>query len=304
MSTGTTRPDGWPSRRRRAWPSRTALEALEQERTQAELAHSRNTLANLGRAAAGAAHDLRNELSTALFELDALGAGIQGAEAGLRTSVSSARDLARDFLELEEAPVRRAVDLRQVLRRELSRLPEHAVEAPRDLSDPKPLWVAGRRDLVARIAANLLSNAVQASRRDRAVRIELQRLGARVELAIIDRGRGMDQARLERYLEPGGSRAGTGFGTASVRHCLARIGAELWIGGIAGIWLGGTLADRFGQRVARKAGEDRRRVGGVSQGRPRRRRVHVDHQPGVRDQDRPRTMEDLREPGRSAGPAT
>ena len=204
----------------------TALTALEQEREQAELARRRTALAHLGRAAAGAAHDLRNELSTALLELDSLGAGIDGAMEGLRTSVDSARDLAKDFLELEAVPARRPVDLDAVLRRELARLPSHAASYT---PAGRPLWVAGRRDLVSRIAANLISNSVQASRRGGRVQVGVRTAGARVELTIADRGRGMDQVRLDRYLEPGQTRTGSGFGTASVRHCLARIGGHLWI---------------------------------------------------------------------------
>jgi hypothetical protein len=80
----------------------------------------------------------------------------------------------------------------------------------------------------------LLANALEASPRDQPVELRLERAGALVELTITDRGRGMDQAALERYLEPGATRAGTGFGTASVRHCLARVGGELWIESVLG----------------------------------------------------------------------
>jgi signal transduction histidine kinase len=209
----------------------TALVVLDEQRGRAENAARSAELARLGHAAAGAAHDLRNLLSAALFELEALDAGVPAAGERLRAAFADARELARDFLELESALERRPVELAALVAREAERRGQRVqIEPLREDAGPgRGLWVAGRSDLIARVVANLVANALEASPRAGRVELAAVRAGPCVELSITDLGRGMDQDRLARYLEPGASRSGTGFGTASVRHCLARVGGELWI---------------------------------------------------------------------------
>ena len=219
----------------------TALAALEEERAAAERVRRRGGLAELGRAAAGTAHDLRNALSTALLELDALGAeagqadGGQRARRALQGALAGARDLARDFLDGRGEPggaERRPVELVGLLRRELARHPEGSLllELPDTGGTPEsPIHAAGRRDLLARVVSNLVSNARAASPRGAPVELALRTGAPGLELSVADVGRGMDQAGLDAYLEPGATRSGSGFGTASVRDCLARMGAELFI---------------------------------------------------------------------------
>ena len=60
----------------------TALVALDEQRGRAQEARGSAELARLGHAAASAAHDLRNLLSAALFELEALDAGVPSAALG------------------------------------------------------------------------------------------------------------------------------------------------------------------------------------------------------------------------------
>lgn len=203
-----------------------AKRALEQERARLQ------ALAARGLGAAGAAHDLRNVLATASLECEALGADRCGtAEAvRLRETLAAAGALARDFLETEQAPARERVRLAPIVAREA-----RAAAEPRGVSVAvscaENLEAVGRRDLLARIVRNLAANAAEASPRGAELEVTARSEGARqVALEVADTGRGMDASELELLLEPGRSQSGgTGFGSASILQCLARVGGELRI---------------------------------------------------------------------------
>jgi two-component system OmpR family sensor kinase len=85
------------------------------------------------------------------------------------------------------------------------------------------------------LLANLLDNAVKYSPKDAPVRIEALRSGAQVEIGVLDRGIGVEQADLERLFDPffrtDRSRAkhsgGTGLGLALCKRIATALGGDI-----------------------------------------------------------------------------
>ena len=100
-------------------------------------------------------------------------------------------------------------------------------------ADLPPLWADPA--LLDRLLANLLDNAVKYSPKDAPVRIEALRSGAQVEIGVLDRGIGVEQADLERLFDPffrtDRSRAkhsgGTGLGLALCKRIATALGGDI-----------------------------------------------------------------------------
>jgi signal transduction histidine kinase len=83
--------------------------------------------------------------------------------------------------------------------------------------------------LMERVIANLLQNAAQASPQGAVVTVKTQRLGAQMEIAVIDRGSGIDPKNLENIFNPFFTTKpeGMGFGLAIVSKIVTEHGGRI-----------------------------------------------------------------------------
>lgn len=119
-----------------------------------------------------------------------------------------------------------------------SRLSAESVGIDITVDDPSGLEVAGDRTLLVTALSNLVENAIAYSPPDASVSVSRRVEAGWVEIAVTDRGIGIEpehQVRVfERFfrVDPARSRAtgGTGLGLAIVKHVLANHGGEvrLW----------------------------------------------------------------------------
>lgn len=206
--------------------------------------HSARTEIDLGRRAAAMVHDLRNQITLALLQLERARVEVSGAGEGLEALdelegiLGSARQLCADQLTGNQAgpvgeraePERRL--LRSILIQEARRAPDTA-RAARAIGVrvrcPRELGVRGPAGSLERLVHNLFVNAVEASFDGGDVRASAARLpDGRVELCIEDDGRGMDESELAACFDEGASPSanGTGYGTTSLVGALSDLGAE------------------------------------------------------------------------------
>lgn len=187
----------------------------------------------LGRQAAALTHDLRNQLTLALLQLERLRAQEQGGLGldALEDVLRSAHELCAAGLTGTAAPAPRPLVLRSVLLEEARRA--SAVSrggSPVHVRARCPLELRVHADLalLRRLVHNLVVNACEASDAGAEVRVEGLRLpDGRVAVVVEDEGRGMGRSRLEALLAPGHtSGGGTGYGGASLVECLTGLGAE------------------------------------------------------------------------------
>lgn len=123
-------------------------------------------------------------------------------------------------------------------------------------------WVLADRTMVLAILRNLLANAVKFSHPDGAIHVTSRAQGDRLEVAVADRGVGMDAQVLNQVLRPGPSASlpgtkgekGTGLGLALVRDLVLRHGGDLKVESTPGK---GTLV-AFTVPLATDPGEARR----------------------------------------------
>lgn len=206
-----------------------ALEEIAQERLERP---RRALLEARGEAAAGVAHDLRNQLSLALLELER--ARSLGIDAGTACgpALERARSLCEDFLQDGHGKRREGIErwMSEEVRGALAlagRGDEVSVYCRHQLSGSP----VADESAVRRVLHNLVLNAIAASPKGSAVHVELREPGPPGHLALVvrDQGQGMSAADRERLFRAGESRGGTGFGTSSLRACVERLGGELRI---------------------------------------------------------------------------
>lgn len=140
----------------------------------------------------------------------------------------------------ERLPELSAVDVDELVNESLSRCRLSAESAGIEVSVDRPskLAVDGDRTLLITALSNLLENAIAYSPPEASVSVSRRRVGDTVEIAVTDRGIGIEpqhQTRVfERFfrVDPARSRAtgGTGLGLAIVKHVLANHGGHvrLW----------------------------------------------------------------------------
>jgi len=216
----------------RAWlRSLAEFEVLDRERRERA---SAETLVRRGAAAAGVAHDLRNQLSLAALELERireLGDVRAGGEALART-LHEAQALSHSFLSRDgQGAATKALRglLEDELRAAIELVRRPGVRAR--LKCARGLASEVDEVLLRRVVRNLLLNALHAT--DDGGSVQLSALAPddlSVEVTVEDDGRGMDERQLERWMRAGSSGHGsTGFGTTSVLDCVREIGAQFSI---------------------------------------------------------------------------
>jgi signal transduction histidine kinase len=200
---------------------------------------------------AGAAHDLRDPLQTALGHLDLVEARLPVADPALRQSVADARDaLLRMRSSLEDMLLyaraaqpadQSPVDLDGVVRSVLKDL-KATLDAAGARVEVGPLPAArGHAPHVARIVQNLLSNAAKyRGGGPPVVRVSATLSGGRCRVDVADNGRGLSADDLAHLFRPfvrlASSRGvrGTGLGLATSARLAEAMGGRLWAESVPG----------------------------------------------------------------------
>ncbi|MEE9392619.1 MAG: MASE1 domain-containing protein [Planctomycetota bacterium] len=226
----------------------TFLHELECARVERVKAEARMLLTShldeVGRQAAGVAHDLNNALMVVSGSLDLMDEYLgQGRAEAVRESVNDMRLASRRATELvkkllvepqageesrETTELRCAMDVDlAALRRQYS---ERAKVEWKSLD--RACTVEIDRLSLGRVLSNLIKNAVEAipPGQQGRVAVGVERQGERVEVSVEDDGAGMDESTLSRVFEPYFStkgEAGVGVGLAVVKGLIERRGGDV-----------------------------------------------------------------------------
>ena len=221
--------------------SRTAARKAEAAAKQLSEANSRlqeaqaamrrsERLAALGQLSAGLAHELRNPLGTMKASAEMLAKQVDSNNevaremAGFISSeVDRTNALVTRFLDFARPLALRLepTDLAQVIDEAVAEIGQHV--PPFDVAiyknySPDILPFLLDRQLIERVIYNLLLNAAQASPSGGTVTVKTRQLDGTVEIAVIDRGSGIEPKHLESIFNPffTTKSAGVGLGLAIV----------------------------------------------------------------------------------------
>src|SRR5579864_2717047 len=166
-------------------------------------------LAALGQLSAGLAHELRNPLGTIKTSAEMLLKNVPGDNAVARemagfisSEVDRTNSLVTRFLDFARPLAVRLekADLTQVIDQAVSDVEKH--QPPFDVTIYKnyspeipPFFLDG--ELMERVIYNLLLNAAQASPPSGSVTVKTRQMDSMVEIAVIDRGAGIDPKHVE-----------------------------------------------------------------------------------------------------------
>lgn len=193
---------------------------------------------------AAVSHDLRTPLAAIKAAVSSLRsddvAWSEDDEAELLEAIEDGADrldhLVGNLLDMSRlqtgtvTPLIREIDLDEVVPMALGGVPEDSVEL--DIPETLPM-VAVDPGLLERAVANIVENAVKYSPDGDRVTVAASALGARVELRVADRGRGVPDDGKERIFEPfqrygdAPRGAGVGLGLAVARGFVESMGGTL-----------------------------------------------------------------------------
>lgn len=216
----------------------------DRERLGGELAQ-RDRLAALGRVAAGIAHEVRNPLASIKLRVD-LGRQRGDTPAQLARELASVSEeitrldrLVADLLVVagrRKGP-RAATALGSLVQRRVALLLPWADERGVRIDVSGDATCELDVDAVARAVDNLIRNAVEASPPGSAVSVEVAERPSGARLQVMDRGGGVEDARLAELFEPFFTTKpeGTGLGLALSRAVAAAHGGALSYGRHGGV---------------------------------------------------------------------
>ena len=198
-------------------------------------------LAALGQLSAGLAHEIRNPLSTIKTSAEMLTQNMDPANSLARemagfisSEVDRTNALVTRFLDFARPlSVRReTTDLIQVIDRAVDEVEKHSppldVTIYKNYSPDIPPFLLDAQ-LMERVMYNLLLNAAQASPPQGSVTVKTRQFDGTVEIAVIDRGAGIDPKHLESIFNPffTTKSAGVGLGLAIVSKIVDEHGGKI-----------------------------------------------------------------------------
>jgi signal transduction histidine kinase len=214
-------------------------EANVQIREAEEAVRRSDRLAALGQLSAGLAHELRNPLGTIKASSEMLGRNISAENdvaremAGFITSeVDRANSLITRFLQFARPLQLRpdTADLAHVVDRAVASVEREApgVAIYRNFAPEIPPFPFDA-ELMERVFYNLVLNAAQATAPGGAVTVKTRAAGGTAEIAVIDRGVGIDRKQLESIFNPFFTTKpeGVGLGLAIVSKIVDEHGGKI-----------------------------------------------------------------------------
>ena len=134
------------------------------------------------------------------------------------------------------APLRRTIDAGDLVRAVTEELQPRAAAAELELvTQIEATQLYADRDLIHRVLANLVDNAIRHAPSGSAVRVAVQRVAGGVELKVIDAGPGIPESLRERVFErfvtgeKGATRTNRGLGLAFCKAAVEAHGGRIWI---------------------------------------------------------------------------
>jgi signal transduction histidine kinase len=216
-------------------------EAMAQVREAEEAVRRSDRLAALGQLSAGLAHELRNPLGTIKASSEMLGREV-GAEnevaremAGfIASEVDRCNSLITRFLEFARPLGARleTADLAQILDRAVAQVQREApgVAIYKNYApEIPPFPIDG--ELMERVFYNLALNAVQSTAPGGAVTVKTRAAGGTAEVAVIDRGSGIEPRNIDAIFNPFFTTKpqGTGLGLAIVSKIVDGHGGKITV---------------------------------------------------------------------------
>ena len=216
---------------RRAEAAAEQLSEANRQLQEAQAAMRRSDrLAALGQLSAGLAHELRNPLGTVKASAEMLAKSVDANNdvaremAGFISSeVDRTNALVTRFLDFARPLAVRlgTTDLAQVIDEAVAEVGQHVpplnVAIYKNYSPDIPPFLLDHQ-LIERVIYNLLLNAAQASPPGGSITVKTRQLDGTVEVAVIDRGSGIDPKHVENIFNPffTTKSAGVGLGLAIV----------------------------------------------------------------------------------------
>ena len=231
---------------RKAQAAAEQLAAANQSLKEAEAEVRRSDrLAALGQLTAGLAHELRNPLATMKTSAEMLARTVDRENAVAKemasyiaTEVDRTNSLITRFLDFARPQHLRLAtgELAAMLDRAVERFDREKSGAAATVSvyknySPDIPSLAFDAELMERVVSNLLLNAAQASPPDSVVTVKTRLLDSNVEIAVIDRGSGIDPKNLESIFNPFFTTKsdGVGLGLAVVSKIVDEHGGQITV---------------------------------------------------------------------------
>jgi two-component system sensor histidine kinase HydH len=212
---------------------------VDRDRRQRQQLKKQRSLAGLGQAVAAVVHDLKNPVITIQAFARRVREGKGDVETAMKAINDSAENMERavrgilDFAKPIELTATEQ-DVRDLVGRVYDvcrpKAQEEGVSLTKDFS-PEPIIAAIDALCMERALTNLVTNAIEASRKGQNVTLSVLNDSVNVAIKITDHGEGMDEETLENIFTPFYSRkaAGTGLGMAIVKKIIEEHEGEIVI---------------------------------------------------------------------------